>query len=59
MKGFAAACCTSASCFATDIGPVPVKTEPLEPLQVFVSSHFPTQNRFTLLLEMLQSGFLF
>ncbi|ATV14455.1 hypothetical protein F9L69_16485 [Brucella melitensis] len=26
---------------------------PLEPLQVFVSSHFSTQNRFTLLLEML------
>ncbi|MBB4091940.1 hypothetical protein [Brucella pecoris] len=24
-----------------------------EPLQVFVSPHYPTQNRFALLLEML------
>jgi hypothetical protein len=32
---------------------VPVKNESLEPLQLFVFTHYPTQNRFALLLEML------
>ncbi|QGA56008.1 hypothetical protein GHC20_02460 [Brucella sp. 2280] len=31
----------------------PVKTESLEPLYLFVFTHYPMQNRFTLLLEML------
>ncbi|EEZ33103.1 Hypothetical protein BROD_0809 [Brucella sp. NF 2653] len=31
----------------------PVRTESLEPLYLFVFTHYPTQNRFTLLLEML------
>ncbi|WP_192798799.1 hypothetical protein [Brucella intermedia] len=31
----------------------PVKTKLLEPPELFVSSHYPTQNRFALLLEML------
>ncbi|ASV85680.1 hypothetical protein CES85_0215 [Ochrobactrum quorumnocens] len=32
---------------------VPVNIEWLEPLQLFVFTHFRTQNRFPLLLEML------
>nr|WP_079994567.1 hypothetical protein [Brucella abortus] len=32
---------------------VPVLTESSEPLYLFVLSHYPTQNRFALLLEML------
>ncbi|TNV10267.1 hypothetical protein FIB18_17580 [Brucella pecoris] len=31
----------------------PVKTESVEPLYPFVFTHYPTQNRFALLLEML------
>ncbi|MRN65151.1 hypothetical protein GJU92_01440 [Brucella sp. 10RB9213] len=34
-------------------GAVPVSTQTLKPLYLFVLSHYPTQNRFALLLEML------
>ncbi|ABX62379.1 hypothetical protein BK187_06825 [Brucella melitensis] len=34
----------------TSVRAVPVKAEPLS---LFVLSHYPTQNRFALLLEML------
>ncbi|AAN30287.1 predicted protein [Brucella abortus bv. 4 str. 292] len=43
------------SFFATTAQPraVSVLTESPEPLYLFVFSHYPTQNRFALLLEML------
>jgi hypothetical protein len=36
-----------------DAGAVPVQTESPEPLYLSDPAHFRTQNRFTLLLEML------
>ncbi|APX69952.1 hypothetical protein BKD03_11705 [Brucella sp. 09RB8471] len=35
---------------------VPFKTESLEPLYLFVLSHFPTRNRFTLLARKCSKG---
>jgi len=35
------------------LGAIPVKTESLEPRLIIYFTHYPTQNRFALLLETL------